>query len=132
MMIRRINANLSNENEMMLYLQTKACKTNEGLFDCAWSEANPYQLVGGCGDGLLKVRTQQKVYINMLATTNFLVKCMKQLWDVRSNDAFPIFQWNGHSQEVSSVEWNVVNKHVFISSSWDGSAKVSIHPGTRA
>eukprot|EP01138_Halocafeteria_seosinensis_P001283 gb/GECG01001316.1/.p1 GENE.gb/GECG01001316.1/~~gb/GECG01001316.1/.p1 ORF type:complete len:272 (+),score=23.98 gb/GECG01001316.1/:1-816(+) len=83
-----------------VFSKTRECKTSEGLFDCAWSECNPHQIVGASGDGTIK------------------------LFDLRAEDALPVAKWSEHTQEVNSVDWNVVNKHSFISSSWDGSVKV--------
>ena len=39
-------------------------------------------------------------------------------------DDFPVAQWQEHREEVSSVDWNLVEKMTFLSSSWDGSIKV--------
>jgi peroxin-7 len=41
-----------------------------------------------------------------------------------SGDDFPIAMWGEHREEASSVDWNLVEKTTFLSSSWDGSIRV--------
>ncbi|TFJ87352.1 hypothetical protein NSK_001684 [Nannochloropsis salina CCMP1776] len=74
--------------------------TQEGLYDCCWSETNQNQLVSASADGSLK------------------------LWDVMTSDGYPVAHWQEHSAEVSSVHWNQVAKTSFLSASWDGSIKL--------
>lgn len=74
-------------------------ETQDGLFDLAWSEIHENQCVVASGDGLIK------------------------LFD-RMVPQFPIMQWNEHQREVFSVNWNLVDKTNFVTSSWDGSIKV--------
>lgn len=73
--------------------------TQEGLYDCSWSEVNENQLVSASADGSLK------------------------LWDTMTSDDYPIAHWHEHQAEASSVDWNLVGKNTFLSSSWDGSIK---------
>ncbi|KAJ3190116.1 peroxisomal targeting signal 2 receptor [Gaertneriomyces sp. JEL0708] len=77
----------------------KVYDTQDGLFDCAWSEAHENQLVTSSGDGSIK------------------------LWDVTLAD-FPVQNWSEHTREVFSVNWNLVNKDCFITGSWDQSIKL--------
>eukprot|EP00924_Labyrinthula_sp_SR-Ha-C_P005098 snap_masked-scaffold_1-processed-gene-21.31-mRNA-1 protein AED:0.11 eAED:0.12 QI:0/0/0/1/1/1/4/0/319 len=74
--------------------------TNDAVLSSAWSEINPEQLVSACGDGSLK------------------------LWDIRSTDSFPIQSWTNFSQEVSSVDWNLISKKSFVATSHSGEIKL--------
>ncbi|CAJ0847837.1 270_t:CDS:10 [Entrophospora sp. SA101] len=73
--------------------------TQDGLFDCCWSELNEHQIVTASGDGSIK------------------------LWDITLME-FPIMNWHEHSREVFSVNWNLIKKDCFISGSWDSSIKL--------
>ncbi|KAJ3173410.1 peroxisomal targeting signal 2 receptor [Geranomyces variabilis] len=73
--------------------------TQDGLYDCAWSEEHENQIVTSSGDGSIK------------------------LWDVTLSD-FPIRNWSEHTREVFSVNWNLVNKDAFITGSWDQTIKL--------
>jgi peroxin-7 len=46
-----------------------------------------------------------------------------KLFDI-SLDQFPIASWSEHGREVFSVDWNLITKETFVSSSWDGTVKV--------
>ena len=72
--------------------------TNDGIYDCAWSETNENHLLSACGDG--KVR----------------------LWDIASNTN-PLRAYIGHNSEIYAVDWNIVSKQHFLSGSWDQSIK---------
>ncbi|KAK6092808.1 peroxisomal targeting signal 2 receptor [Batrachochytrium dendrobatidis] len=73
--------------------------TQDGLFDCAWSEIHENQLVSSSGDGSIK------------------------LWDLTMPD-FPVMNWSEHSREVFAVNWNLVRKDTFVTGSWDYSIKL--------
>ncbi|KAK9457919.1 WD40-repeat-containing domain protein [Dipodascopsis uninucleata] len=73
--------------------------TQDGLFDCAWSETHENQIVTATGDGSIK------------------------LFDITLND-YPIQSWREHTREVFSVNWNMVEKTTFCTSSWDGMIKI--------
>ncbi|KAJ3227412.1 peroxisomal targeting signal 2 receptor [Clydaea vesicula] len=73
--------------------------TQDGLFDCAWSENHENQIVASSGDGSVK------------------------LYDVTLMD-FPIRFWQEHTKEVLSVNWNLVRKDCFVSGSWDNQIKI--------
>ncbi|KAJ3060880.1 peroxisomal targeting signal 2 receptor [Podochytrium sp. JEL0797] len=73
--------------------------TQDGLFDCAWSELHEAQIVVGSGDGSIK------------------------LFDL-SLKTFPILNLHEHTREVFSVNWNLVRKDTFISGSWDHCIKL--------
>ncbi|KAJ3043201.1 peroxisomal targeting signal 2 receptor [Rhizophlyctis rosea] len=77
----------------------KTYDTQDGLFDCAWSEIHENQLVTSSGDGSIK------------------------LWDATLPD-FPIRNWTEHTREVFSVNWNMVQKDTFVSGSWDMTIKL--------
>lgn len=47
-----------------------------------------------------------------------------KLYDTKSPDSFPVQEWKEHNREVYSVNWNLVTKDTFISSSWDGTVKL--------
>lgn len=74
--------------------------TQEGLYDCSWSEMNENQLVSASADGSLK------------------------LWDLLTSDDFPVAQWAEHKAEAASVDWNLVAKDSFVSASWDATIKL--------
>jgi len=76
-----------------------AFDTQDALLDCAWSESNENQLVSASGDGSIK------------------------LWDINAKDGFPIAAFAAHSQEISSVDWNLVEKRTFLSAGWDATVK---------
>jgi peroxin-7 len=61
----------------------RAFETNDVLFDCSWNEMNEHQLVVSSGDGSLK------------------------LFDMNARDGFPVGHWKEHTQEASSVDWNL-------------------------
>lgn len=71
---------------------------HESLFDVAWSESLPNNLITGAGDGHL------------------------QLWDIYNTDT-PTAEYSGHKREISSVRWSKYRDQ-FISTSWDSSIKV--------
>lgn len=73
--------------------------TQDGCFDVAWSEIHENQLVTGCGDGSIK------------------------LWDTTLPD-YPVRNYREHTKEVFSVNWNLVDKQLFLSSSWDNTVKL--------
>lgn len=74
-------------------------ETQDGLFDVAWSEIHENQVATALGDGLIK------------------------LFDITVGQ-FPVMNWKEHTREVFSVNWNLVDKTNFVSSSWDGQIKV--------
>ncbi|KAJ6025069.1 hypothetical protein N7540_005866 [Penicillium herquei] len=73
--------------------------TQDCLYDLAWSELHENQVLTASGDGSIK------------------------LFDCTAND-FPIQNWKEHGREVFSVNWNLVSKDRFCSSSWDGTVRV--------
>lgn len=79
--------------------------TQDGLFDLAWSEVHENHVVTANGDGDIK------------------------LFDITTGSAggggkFPIQVYHEHQREVFSVNWNLAEKSLFCSSSWDGTIKV--------
>jgi peroxin-7 len=68
------------------------------VFDCAWNESVASQVLFGCGDG--------KVV----------------LWDYKKNEVQR--QATEHTQEIYSVDWNLVNKENYLTGSWDNTVKV--------
>ncbi|SCU90150.1 LADA_0F02168g1_1 [Lachancea dasiensis] len=87
---------IDNKGRMM---ESKSFLTQDGLFDVAWNELHESQVLVAQGDGTLR------------------------LFDIMLND-YPIAVFHEHSKEVLSCNWNLINKHLFVSSSWDGSIKV--------
>merc|ERR1711904_284336 len=74
--------------------------TQDGLYDCAWSEENENHLVAASGDGSIK------------------------LWDVAMGEGRPIKNYHEHEHEVYSVDWNLVNKELFVTGAWDDKIKL--------
>ncbi|KAJ3391007.1 peroxisomal targeting signal 2 receptor [Entophlyctis sp. JEL0112] len=70
-------------------------ETQDGLYDCAWSEMNENQIVVCSGDGSIK------------------------LFDL----TLPV-SLHEHTREVFSVNWNLLRKDVFASGSWDHTVKM--------
>lgn len=83
-----------------------AFDTQDGLFDLAWSEIHENHVVTANGDGDLKL---------------FDIKAVGQ---VGGQGKFPIQVFHEHQREVFSVNWNLAEKSLFCSSSWDGTIKV--------
>jgi len=77
-----------------------AFDTQDGLFDCAWSEENERILLSASGDGSLKI------------------------WDTAQPSGRPIQSIPAHEKEVYSVHWNPMAKDTFVSGSWDLTAKL--------
>lgn len=73
--------------------------TQDSLYDLAWSEIHENQVLTASGDGSIK------------------------LFDSTLDD-FPIQNWKEHNREVFSVNWNLVSKDRFSSSSWDGTVRI--------
>lgn len=46
-----------------------------------------------------------------------------KLFDI-TLDKFPVQVWSEHGREVFAVQWNLVTKDTFCSSSWDGTIKI--------
>ncbi|KAH3668937.1 hypothetical protein OGAPHI_002692 [Ogataea philodendri] len=74
-------------------------ETQDGLFDVAWSELHENQVLTCAGDGSIS------------------------LFDITLQQ-FPIQKYQEHTREVFSVYWNMVDKSIFCSSSWDGTVKI--------
>lgn len=73
--------------------------TQDGVFDVSWSELHENQVVSCSGDGSIS------------------------LFDITLSN-FPIKRFHEHQREVFSINWNMVDKSVFCSSSWDSTIKV--------
>ncbi|ODV87326.1 hypothetical protein CANARDRAFT_5873 [[Candida] arabinofermentans NRRL YB-2248] len=76
-----------------------AFETQDGLFDLAWSELHENQVVTSSGDGSISI------------------------FDI-SLPNYPIKKYQEHNREAFSVYWNLVDKTMFCSSSWDGTIKI--------
>lgn len=74
--------------------------TQDCLFDLAWSELHANQVLVAAGDGSIK------------------------LFDLGLAEPFPVQAWREHHREVFAVNWNLVDKSQFCSSSWDGSIRI--------
>lgn len=73
--------------------------TQEGVYDCAWSEDNEHVIVTGQADGTVK------------------------LFDW-SRPEGPIMSLTEHTAEVYGVDWNMNSKQFVSSAAWDGTVKV--------
>jgi len=73
--------------------------TKDGVYDCAWSEANEHVIATAQGDGAV------------------------MLYDW-SRPQGPIMSLDGHTAEVYGVDWNLNTKHLVSSASWDHTVKV--------
>lgn len=73
--------------------------TNDGVYDCAWSESNDHVLVTGQGDGTVK------------------------LFDTSQPNG-PIMSLQEHTAEVYGVDWNLNTKQLIASAAWDNTIKV--------
>jgi peroxin-7 len=73
--------------------------SQDGLFDCAFSEENQNHLVSASGDGSVK------------------------LWDINQPNMPPLSNFREHTKEVYSIDWNLLKKDTFITGSWDGTIK---------
>jgi peroxin-7 len=80
--------------------EARSFYSQDGMFDCAWSECNAQQIVTACGDGSVR------------------------LWDLGAADGFPVRAWKEHAKECAGVDWNLVDKRTFATASWDGTTKV--------
>ena len=49
-----------------------------------------------------------------------------QIWDVTTPDDFPIANLTEHQEEVVAVDWNGIDKSLFVTGSWDNTAKVHL------
>lgn len=49
-----------------------------------------------------------------------------QIWDVTTPDDFPIANLTEHQEEVVAVDWNGIDKSLFVTGSWDNTAKVCL------
>lgn len=72
----------------------------DGVFDVAWSEVDKNVLIAGGGDG--------KVYAFNLSSSPF-----------KTNNI------HSHSKEISSLDWCPLRQDKFLSTSWDGTIKLS-------
>lgn len=74
--------------------------TQDGLFGLAWSESHENHVITANGDGSIKI------------------------FDIALGQPFPIMQFKEHQREVFSIQNNLVDKHQFLSTSWDGFVKI--------
>ena len=82
-------------------VEVAAFDTADGLYDCAWSEANENVLVSACGDGSLK------------------------LWDVSAPPrANPLRALHEHTHEVYGVACGLKRRELVLSASWDDKVKL--------
>lgn len=73
--------------------------TKDGVYDCAWSEANEHVIATAQGDGTVK------------------------LFDW-TQPAGPIMSLEEHTAEVYGVDWNLNTKNLVSSAAWDHTVKV--------
>jgi len=78
-----------------------AFDTLDGLYDCAWSEANEHVVVSASGDGSVRA------------------------YDLTAPPpANPVRLFAEHTHEVHSVNWSPLRRDCFVTTSWDDSVKV--------
>lgn len=77
----------------------KEFETQDGAFSLTWSETHEHHVATAHGDGTVKV------------------------FDI-TKDQFPLMSLAEHSREVFSVNWNLADKSLFCSASWDETIKV--------
>lgn len=75
--------------------------TADGVYDCCWSESHDSLVIAGIADGSVKLYD-----LSLPPTAN------------------PIRSLQEHTREVHSVDYNVVRKDSFLSSSWDDTVKL--------
>lgn len=80
-------------------MESNSFLTQDGLFDLAWNESHENQCLVAQGDGSLR------------------------LFDIKLKD-YLVAIFKEHSREVFSCNWNMIQKQLFVSSSWDGKVKV--------
>ncbi|KAL2913915.1 peroxisomal targeting signal 2 receptor [Polyrhizophydium stewartii] len=91
--------------------------TQDGLFDCAWSEVHENQLVTCSGDGSIKLwDLSLPVRLRMPVPPEYVL--------LSAARDFPVRNWAEHKREVFTVNWNLVRKDTFITGSWDYSIKM--------
>lgn len=98
--------------------------TQDGLFDLAWSEVHENQIVTSSGDGTIKLYD--------LMAANPASSPSSNRPSSNSNINFPIQLYREHTREVFSVNWNLVQKSLFCSASWDGTIKIWTPESTRS
>ena len=50
-----------------------------------------------------------------------------KLWDTTSRDGFPIASFEGHKEDVATVDWSITRKDSFVTGGWDRAVHVR-HP----
>lgn len=89
-------------------VQVASFESPEGLYDCAWSESNEFQLASASGDGCIL------------------------LWDlaeghaggIHNHDGYPLARFCEHQMEAVSVNWGPLEKSLLLSASWDQTVKL--------
>lgn len=80
-------------------VESNSFLTQDCLFDVTWNELQANQVLVAQGDGSVR------------------------LFDITLSQ-YPMAIWKEHDREVLSCNWNLLSKNTFVSSSWDGTAKV--------
>ncbi|WVQ94164.1 hypothetical protein IAU59_001242 [Kwoniella sp. CBS 9459] len=75
-------------------------ETRDCVYDVAWNEENENQVLAACGDGSIR------------------------MFDTGVKDTLPVMTWHEHVGEVASIDWNNIDKSLFVSGSWDGAIKI--------
>lgn len=75
--------------------------TADGVYDCCWAESHDSLVIAGIADASVKLYD-----LSLPPTAN------------------PVRSLQEHSREVHSVDYNVVRKDSFLSSSWDDTIKL--------
>lgn len=98
--------------------------TQDGLFDLSWSEVHENQVVTSSGDGTIKLFDLTTATPPPPQTTVGGQQQQPLPAAAPGKINFPIQVYKEHTREVFSVNWNLAQKHLFCTSSWDGTIKI--------
>ncbi|WVQ82879.1 hypothetical protein IAT38_005015 [Cryptococcus sp. DSM 104549] len=77
----------------------RAFDTQDCVYDVAWNEGHENQVVAACGNGAIK------------------------MFDI-TLEGLPVQAWHEHSAEIMSIDWNNLQKDLFVTGSWDQTVKI--------
>nr|AZL94466.1 peroxin-7 [Nephromyces sp. MMRI]AZL94467.1 peroxin-7 [Nephromyces sp. MMRI] len=101
---------ISNNNYSQSFIkEIKSFFINDTILDCAWSEKEDSIIIGAIGNGTIPIYKLENYTENISSTPNI---------------QYPIHILQGHKQEISTVDWNIYQKNLVLSASWDMSLKI--------